>query len=56
MRLAFLPYGLVSYAAGFPRIDAGLDGSDPVVFVASLALFAVSIVLSMAVQRRARTA
>jgi len=83
MRLAFLPYDLVNYSAGFLRInagafvaatalgslpgtisfvlagaslqrlDAGLDGFDPKVFAASLALFAVSIAISKVVQRQA---
>lgn len=83
MRLAFLPYDLVSYSAGFLRInagsfvaatalgslpgtisfvlagaslqrlDAGLDGFDPTVFAASLAIFAGSIAISKVVQRHA---
>lgn len=83
MRLAFLPYDLVSYSAGFLRInagsfvaatslgslpgtisfvlagaslqrlDAGLDGFDPTVFAASLAIFAVSIGISKVVQCQA---
>jgi uncharacterized membrane protein YdjX (TVP38/TMEM64 family) len=83
MRLAYLPYDLVNYAAGFLRINAGafvaatalgslpgtvsfvlagaslkrldpgLDGFDPMVFAASLAIFAVSIAISKVVQRRA---
>lgn len=86
MRLAFLPYDLVNYAAGFLRIDtrafvvatalgsfpgtvsfvlagaslgrldAGLDGFDPAVFAASLAVFAVSIAVSKLVRRRAAPA
>ncbi len=76
MRLAYLPYDLVNYAAGFLRIDrsafvaatalgslpgtvsfvlagasvkrldAGLDGFDPMVFAASLAIFTVSMAVS----------
>jgi uncharacterized membrane protein YdjX (TVP38/TMEM64 family) len=82
MRLAFLPYDLVNFAAGFLRInlgaflaatalgslpgtvsfvlagasverlDAGVAGFDPRVFLFSVALFAVSIVVAKALQRR----
>jgi uncharacterized membrane protein YdjX (TVP38/TMEM64 family) len=82
MRLAFLPYDVVNYSAGFLRIDArafvaataigsfpgtvsfvlagaslqrldaGLDGFDPTVFAASLAVFVVSMAVSKAIQRQ----
>lgn len=82
MRLAFLPYDLVNYAAGFVRIhpgafvaatalgslpgtvafvlagaslervDAGIEGFDPVVFGVSVAIFVVSVAVSKVVQRR----
>lgn len=86
MRLAFLPFDLVNYLAGFLRIDvraflaatalgslpgtvsfvlagaslerldAGLDGFDPKVFLASVAIFAVSLLVARAYQRREATA
>lgn len=82
MRLAFLPYDLVNYAAGFLRInvvaflgatalgslpgtisfvlvgaslerlDAGAAGFDPRVFLASVGVFAASMVVAKVLQRR----
>jgi len=82
MRLAFLPYDLVNYAAGFLRIrpiafllatavgslpgtisfslagasieslEDGPSGIDPLVLVASITLFVVSVAVSRLVKRR----
>ena len=82
MRLAFLPYDGVNYAAGFLKIrpvafllataigslpgtvsfslagasieslSDGPSGVDPIVLVASVVLFVVSIVISRIVKRR----
>lgn len=82
MRLAYLPFDLVNYAAGLLRIDlraflaatvigslpgtvsfvfagasvhrldAGLKGFDPRVFIASAVLFAASLAVAKVLQRR----
>jgi len=82
MRLVFLPYDLVNYAAGFLRInpgsfllatalgslpgtiaftlagasiqslDEGPSGIDPVVLIASVVVFLVSVGISIVIKRR----